>query len=146
MVEKLASRLIDERIINISETFPAVNGDQYLELAFALFKAGIYRMPIIGTSIGSSTVSLMLVSNDIQEHAQLGKEADIDPEQIVYTSSIEGLPTKNPDPFLFYLKVLTSGQDTYQRIGRGSDHYSPSLNKDGMKELTRILAQVGVFN
>jgi len=145
MTEKYSKRLIDDRIINITEGYPVDSGDDYIKLSLDLFRAGVYRIPIIGTKVGSNIITLMLISTDIQEHAQLGKEIELNPSDIVYTSSIEGLPSNDIDPFAFYLHILASNEDIHQRFGRGSDYYSPSLNNEGLKELTRIFAHIGSF-
>jgi hypothetical protein len=145
MSEKLARKLIEQRVVDITDQFPVSDGDEYIKLALDLFYAGVYRIPIIGTKVGSNIVSLMLVSADIQEHAQLGKEIKLDQPQIAYTASIEGFPFNDTDPFLFYLQILTENEDRYQRFGEGSDFYSPSLNSQGLDELSRIFAHLGVF-
>ena len=145
MSKELAKSLLEQRVIDISQSFPVANGDEYLELALELFKAGVYRIPIIGTKVGSSITSLILVSNDIQEHAQLGREIALDPNQIAYTASIEGYPFNDTDPFLFYLKILSTNDLAYQRIGRGSDFYPQSLSQLGIKELSRIFVNIGVL-
>ena len=145
MSKEVAESMLKQRVIDITKTFPAQDGDKYLELAWNLFRAGVYRIPIIGIKDGSSITTLMLVSNKIQEHAQLGQEIGINPSGISYTASIEGLPSDDPDPSLFYLKIISTKNEAYQRFGTGSDFYSPPLTGEGIKELSRIFINIGVI-
>ncbi|MDH5533599.1 MAG: hypothetical protein OEX81_04190 [Candidatus Pacebacteria bacterium] len=145
MAKELPDSLLKQRVIDISEGFPVNNGDEYLKLAWSLFKAGVYRIPIIGVKIGSNVTTLMLISNVVQEHAQLGKEIDLDPKKIVYTASLEGYPFNDRDPFFFYLTILSSKDNAYQRVGTGSDYYAPALTGQGIELLSKIFTKVGLF-
>jgi len=143
MIKELANSLIDQRVIDISKGFPVADGDEYLQLALDLFKLGVHRIPIIGVRAESSIVTLMLISTDVQEHAQLGEEIDLDPSHIAY---LEGYPFNDVDLFLFYLKILTTQREAYQRVGQGSDFYAPPLRREGIKELSSIFANIAVFH
>jgi len=151
MHEKV-SKLIRLGVVDISDGFPAQDGDEYFQLLIALLRAGVSRMPIIGFKSGSdltTLTTLMLVSNQVQEHKQLVGQAGIAEPAIAYTTSIEGIPssyTNYTNVYAYYLKIIAEEQERYQKIGPGSDYYRQSLNNQGIAELTRIFQEIGVLS
>ncbi|MCL4208204.1 hypothetical protein KJZ63_01045 [Patescibacteria group bacterium] len=143
--KELAKNLLDQRIIDISDGFPVVTPEDYMDLASVLFHAGVFRVPIVGFKTVEQITTLALVSTEIQEHRELAKIAQLDKTKILFTASLEGYPFSDFDPFYAYLKIILSKGEVYQRVGRGSDYFSPPLSGVGVGELSRIFAKIGTL-
>lgn len=143
--KELAKNLLSQKIVDISEGFPVMTPDDYMDLANVLFHAGVFRIPIIGLKTVEQITSLALISNEVQEHRELAKLGQLDKSKILYTASLEGYPFSDFDPFYAYLKIVLSNDEVYQRVGRGSDYFSPPLSDLGIRELSRIFAKIGVL-
>ncbi len=143
--KEIVNSLLDQKIVDISGQFPVYSPEDYMDLANALFHAGVFRIPIVGIKTVDQIASLALFSSGIQEHRELAKLSKIDLGQIVYTASLEGYPFSDFDPFYAYLKITLSNNEAYQRMGRGSDYFSAQLSQEGIDELSRIFGKIGVL-
>lgn len=144
--KELAQTLVGQKIVDISSRYPATDAEAYLELALALFQAGVFRIPIIGIKEVERLATYALFSNGIQEHHQLAQLAGFKKEDMAYTASLEGYPFSDFDPFYAYLEVTADdGKTAYQRLGRGSDYFPAQLSQIGIDELIKIFAKIGTL-
>lgn len=143
--KELTSNLLSQQIVDISREFPATSPEEYMDLANALFHAGVFRIPIVGIRTVDQITSLALISSGVQEHRELAKLSKLDISQIVYTASLEGYPFSDFDPFYAYLKLNLTNHLAYQRMGRGSDYFPAQLSQEGVDELSRIFKNIGTL-
>lgn len=144
--KELAQTLIEQKVVDISSQYPVVDARAYLELALALFQAGVFRIPIIGIKEVERLATYALFSNGVQEHHQLAILAGFKKEEMVYTASLEGYPFSDFDPFYAYLEVAAPNEaKVYQRLGRGSDYFPAQLSQIGIDELARIFTMIGTL-